>query len=125
MVDRHKHKETYNKERASNVNDLSYFFHISDIHLDLLYSKYVSSKSFQLCRNVTKRCEMCTNMSTELEKPVILTDEFANFGRDGCDAPEGLVKSAAKYMQEIVGNLTKSIDFIIVTGDTLFLCLCL
>ena len=68
---------------------------------------------------------MCTNMSTESEKPVILTDEFGDFGRDGCDAPERLLKSAAKYMQEIVGNLTKSIDFIIVTGDTLFLCLCL
>ena len=68
---------------------------------------------------------MCTNMSTESEKPVILTDGFADFGRDGCDAPKGLVKSAAKYMQEIIGNLTKSIDFIIVTGDTLFLYLCL
>ena len=125
MVNRHKHVETYKKERAINVNDLSYFFHISDIHLDVLYSKYVSSENFQLCRNITRRCKMCTNMSTESEKPVILTDGFADFGRVGCDAPVGLVKSAAKYMQEINERLTKPVDFIIVTGDTLFWYLCL
>lgn len=68
---------------------------------------------------------MCMNMSTKYEKPVILIDEFADFGRVGCDAPEGLVKSAAKHMQEINGNLTKPVDFIIVTGNDLFWYPCL
>ena len=108
MLVQHKHAEIFHKKkRTIDVNNLLYFFHITDIHLDILYSKYVSSENWQMCRNMSRRSG----------KPVNLTDGYAEFGRVGCDASEALVKSAASYMEEINGNLTKPIDFIIISGD--------
>ena len=111
MLVRHKHAEIPHKnKRTIDVNDLLYFFHITDVHLDVLYSKHVSSENWQMCRNMSRRSG----------QPVNLTDGYAEFGRVGCDASEALVKSAANYMEKINGNLPKPIDFIIISGDTLF-----
>ena len=111
MLVRHKHAEIPHKnKRTIDVNDLLYFFHITDVHLDVLYSKHVSSENWQMCRNMSRRSG----------QPVNLADGYAEFGRVGCDASEALVKSAANYMEKINGNLPKAIDFIIISGDTLF-----
>ena len=123
LVNEYIHAETCQKKnQAIDMKDLSYFFQISDVHLDVLYSKYVSRENC-MCRNATLKSPKCWNKSTTSVKPVILTNGFAEFGRVNCDASEALVKSAAKYMQEIAGNLTKLIDFIILSDEKFFWCL--
>lgn len=108
IVKEHKHSELLRKKKrtATDVNDLVYFFQLSDIHLDIYYSPTISNDNGQMCRNSTKGNEM-----------INVTKDYASYGRVRCDSSEALLKSAATYMKDINRNLTKPIDFILVSGN--------
>ena len=110
IVKEHKHSEVFRKKKrtAIDVNDLIYFFQLSDVHLDIYYSATISNEKGQMCRNSTIRNELPS-----------LTKDYARYGRVRCDSPEALLKSATTYMKDINGNLVKPIDFILVSGNQL------
>ena len=110
IVKEHKHSEVFRKKKraAIDVNDLIYFFQLSDVHLDIYYSATISNEKGQMCRNSTIRNEVPS-----------LTKDYARYGRVRCDSPEALLKSATTYMKDINGNLVKPIDFILVSGNQL------
>ena len=110
IVKEHKHSEVFRKKKrtAIDVNDLIYFFQLSDVHLDIYYSATISNEKGQMCRNSTIRNEVPS-----------LTKDYARYGRVTCDSPEALLKSATTYMKDINGNLVKPIDFILVSGNQL------
>ena len=110
IVKEHKHSEVFRKKKraAIDVNDLIYFFQLSDVHLDIYYSATISNEKGQMCRNSTIRNEVPS-----------LTKDYARYGRVRCDSPEALLKSATTYMKDINENLVKPIDFILVSGNQL------
>ena len=112
IVKEHKHSEVFRKKKrtAIDVNDLIYFFQLSDVHLDIYYSATISNEKGQMCRNSTIRNEV----------PSLMKD-YARYGRVRCDSPEALLKSATTYMKDINGNLVKPIDFSLVSGNQLIL----
>ena len=102
------------KAHHDTSNDLidrdkqSWFFHISDIHLDIYYNESVALDSH--CRSVPMKGGSVVNF----------TNNTAKFGRVSCDSPLALVSSAADAIDKLNKDLPGSNKFILLTGRFCF-----
>ncbi|KAH8303028.1 hypothetical protein KR044_013397, partial [Drosophila immigrans] len=82
-----------------------YFWHISDLHLDTLYS--TQGDIYRSCWQLSRPGASTASQSTESPGP---------FGNYNCDSPWSLVESAVKTMKAKQGD---NVEFVLWTGDAL------
>jgi len=90
---------------AYTTENIGYFWHISDFHLDIRYAK---------------------NLTESHDREYFLggydegcwTEQRGTFGDYNCDSPLALIESATAFMKEYENNnIDKHVEFIIWTGD--------
>ncbi|XP_017136939.1 acid sphingomyelinase-like phosphodiesterase 3b [Drosophila miranda] len=90
---------------------IGYFWHISDLHLDTIYSTQgdIYRSCWQLERPVSSSSSGSNAANAASEAPGL-------FGHYNCDSPWSLVESAVKTMKAKQGD---NVEFVLWTGDAL------